>query len=203
MSQQKKKRWLRKSFEQKKSQLLATRILRGKINQVQGVSSIEEVVTLCSKEFRDIETASTREDLISLYDEALGAKRSLEDKAKALVITLTIATTLCTGLYGILPNAFASLPSPILKCFVAFCAISSVGTMAIAAFKSIGIFTTNILVHTVNINASDQILELAKCTIANRWENIIRSNKLSDAFTCLRISIGTLFALFAALVIVA
>lgn len=178
-------------------------ILNRKIERASKAAKFEDIADLCQREFPDIYKTSQEEDLRTLFNESLTAKNSLEEKAKTLVITSTIATTLCIGLYGIASSLFASCSSIPLKAVVAALSIMSVGAMIAAAYKSIGIFTTKIRVHTINEGATNKVLELVKCTMANRWENIIRSNDLSNAFSSLRLSLFMLFALFSIIIIVA
>lgn len=185
------------------SWLTPNAILNEKIEHVGNATSLEDITDICQREFPDICKAPQERDLRILLKESLTAKNSIEEKAKALVITSTIATTLCVGLYEVVSNLFASCPSILLRAFVAVLSIISVGAMIVAACKSIGIFTKKIRVHVIDEGATDKVLELAKCTMANRWENIIRSNDLSDAFSSLRFSLFMLFILFSIIVIVA
>lgn len=188
-------------------QLRANTILKKKISDISKMTTLEEIEKSYPREFSginpDINTPLEEDDLRELFDDTKAAKSSLEDKAKTLVVTLTIATTLCIGLYGVINDTFASYWPGALKVVIAFCAVLSICMMAIAAIKSISIFTAGIYTHVVDPNTSNLTAELTKCIMANRWENLIRANKLHDAFVCLQISLATLLALFIVLTIAA
>lgn len=207
MSEEKITKRLSNAVQRRWKQLRANAILKKKIACIDEMTTLEEISKTYPREFSDINadinTPLGEDKLRELYNDTKAAKSSLEDKAKALVVTLTIAATLCIGLYGVINDTFATCWPGTLKVAIAFCAILSVCMMAIAAIKSIGIFTEAIYIHVVDPNTSNLTPELTKCIMANRWENLIRTNKLYDAFACLRISLVMLLAVFIILVIAA
>jgi hypothetical protein len=132
------------------------------------------------------------------YDDTFHMKDRLEDKAKIIVIGITLAITMIMGANGVLNSIYEKYPIPALQ-WLAFVLLAvAITYLLIAGIIVLKVLTDENIVYTVSMNsfASDEStlrLDYDRCIVQNRTLNLIRNNSVYSSYECIRNALVCLF----------
>lgn len=138
-----------------------------------------------TKEFSDIVNQNNFETIKELYKLTIERKSKLEEKAKTLVISVTIAVPF--SINGI--NIINKIENESIRNLCSVIFILAAFFMIIAGILSIKVFTEQIKLYTVDETKRELYFEYKKVTILNRLLNIIKNNYIYASYECLRNSL--------------
>lgn len=158
----------------------------------------------------DMPSKASLEDLYLEYTASIERRNRLEDKAKSLLISWTITSTIILGLPTMIQHTGCT--SILKKCFtmsdswvditVAITCIFSVIYMFLAGLMVIQILTKDNQISLVSINDRKNSIAIYQAIKQNNYQNIIRNNKLSAAYYFLRNSFVCLVLIFFIVVLI-
>ena len=137
-----------------------------------------------------------------LYLNAI-SKEKLENKAKAMTLSITVSVTLVLNLSNIIINIYESIPIMYIRACYAVLGIIAIGEMIMAALLSAQVFLKEITIYVVDETKDNVIFEYKKCIILNRLSNLKRSNYIYTAYENLRNSLVILLFFFVSLIVIA
>ncbi|MGI6132334.1 MAG: hypothetical protein ACOYES_10745 [Bacillota bacterium] len=132
------------------------------------------------------------------YDNAIRAKDKLEDKAKAIIVAITIAATLIMGAKDITDTIYGKFTSCVLIA-VSFCLfIFAVVYMITAGVLAVRVICEDNTVHTIDLRSfasGDTALrnEYRRRIGKNADQNLIRNNSICTSYECIRNALICLF----------
>ena len=149
------------------------------------IEHIEWFDNVLINEYSDVINQNDLDVIKKLYNDTIDRKGKLEDKAKALVVSITLAIPF--SLKGI--DLLKVITNEWLLYFAALLFMLIIGYMILAGLLVIKTFTVQITIYTVNETQENIFLQYRKAIILNRLSNIIRSNYISTSYECLRNSL--------------
>ena len=140
----------------------------------------------------------TTKDVKEFYEQTLDVKKSLEDKLKTSLFSVTIGITVLTSAVTLLFNDGVSSLDAMIKGIIFFTGSVAIIYMILAgifAIKTISGFISVFQLFPQDIaNASDDTIKesIAICSELNSLSNIVRQNLMSVSFHCI---INSLFVI--------
>ena len=138
-----------------------------------------------TKEFSDVVDQYNFKTIKELYKLTIEGKGKLEDKAKTLVVSVTIAVPF--SINGI--NVVNKIENESIRNLCSLIFILAVSFMIIAGILSIKVFTEQIKLYTVNETKRELYFEYKRAIILNRLSNVIKNNYIFTSYECLRNSL--------------
>lgn len=138
-----------------------------------------------TKEFSDVVDQYNFKTIKELYKLTIEGKSKLEDKAKTLVVSVTIAVPF--SINGI--NVVNKIEDESIRNLCSLIFILAVSFMIIAGILSIKVFTEQIKLYTVNETKRELYFEYKRAIILNRLSNVIKNNYIFTSYECLRNSL--------------
>lgn len=138
-----------------------------------------------TKEFSDVVDQYNFRTIKELYKLTIEGKSKLEDKAKTLVVSVTIAVPF--SINGI--NVVNKIEDESIRNLCSLIFILAVSFMIIAGILSIKVFTEQIKLYTVNETKRELYFEYKRAIILNRLSNVIKNNYIFTSYECLRNSL--------------
>lgn len=141
-------------------------------------------------------------DILRFYDRTLEIKKSLEEKSKSILLSITVAITLIIGLITILLNHDKlSSGSQLLTYIIFFIGLISVMYMIIGAIMSLKLLSGRIQVYQLfpvdtALEETEKVKLIAINTEQNTNMNVIRSNIVYIAYKSIINSLICLLILF-------
>lgn len=154
--------------------------------------------------------AHTTDILNTELDRTIKRLERIEDKATNAIIGIAIAIPIFSGFIGLLePNSILASSSSYLRTLAILFAGFTMGQLvlsgylAIKAYKIGQVFLLTLEDHEPIADKNKHLLVLLYCIHQNRNMAIIRSNRLSTSFNCLRNGLATMFTIFILLLVIA
>lgn len=138
-----------------------------------------------TKEFSDVVDQYNFRTIKELYKLTIERKSKLEEKAKTLVVSVTIAVPF--SINGI--NVVNKIEDESIRNLCSLIFILAVSFMIIAGILSIKVFTEQIKLYTVNETKRELYFEYKRAIILNRLSNVIKNNYIFTSYECLRNSL--------------
>ena len=154
-------------------------------NKQKHIEKIEWFDNILINEYSDVINQNDLTVIKQLYVDTIDRKGKLEDKAKALIVSVTLAIPF--SLRGI--DLLKVVTNEWLLYFTSLLFMLIIGHMILAGLLVIKTFTVQITIYTVNETKGNIFLQYRKAIILNRLSNIIRSNYISTSYECLRNSL--------------
>jgi len=132
----------------------------------------------------------TLDEVNSFFDKTIDVKKSLEEKLKTSLFSVTVGVTVLTSATTFLFNEMAWSLNPVVRIIVFLSAAVAVIYMLMSAVSAIKTISGKIVVYQVfpeDLTASENIKKkrLAQCTELNSLTNIIRQNLMNTSFRCI------------------
>ena len=154
-------------------------------NRQKHIEKIEWFDNVLINEYSDVINQNDLTVIKQLYVDTIARKGKLEDKAKALIVSVTLAIPF--SLRGI--DLLKVVTNEWVLYFTSLLFMLIIGHMILAGLLVIKTFTVQITIYTVNETKGNIFLQYRKAIILNRLSNIIRSNYISTSYECLRNSL--------------
>ena len=167
------------------------------------LKEINQFSSKLEEEYSDVVKQINREKLTNLYIKTFDSKEKLENKAKAMTLSITVSVTLVLNLSNIIINIYESIPIVYIRACYAVLGIIAIGEMIMAALLSAQVFLKEITIYVVDETKDNVIFEYKKCIILNRLSNLKRSNYIYTAYENLRNSLVILLFFFVSLIVIA
>lgn len=175
--------------------------LRRKIELIDGADDIPPSL---QNEYPDIATIDNEPRLYQEFSATLERKEKLEEKAKSLVSTTTIAVTIAFGISGAVGNLYKFINVYWVRCIYSGLAVASLAYMLFGGLSSIRVFTSELQTFFPNKpNHKTLVANYQNAIICNNLQNLIRNNYISTAYECIRNSLVLLFVIATSLIMVA
>lgn len=132
------------------------------------------------------------------YRSTIDAKNRLEDKAKTILASLTIAITLILNLYKIIDTVMIKFEHPVVNTIIFILAILAIIYMLMAGIMSIQVLIKENIIYYIPLTdrESQNRKSIYKITQLNINQNLIRNNIIYSAYRSIRNSALCLVVIF-------
>lgn len=137
------------------------------------------------------------QDLRDDYKASIEVKNKIEDKAKAIIITLTIAISMILNLSEIVNEAITKIKVPYFEYIIFVISLCSILYMLCASIMSMQILLKENILYFTSLEERTIKTSIYQAMKQNNNQNLIRNNLISVAYISIRNSIICLLVIFA------